>query len=142
MGHNLAILIMQNLLFKGLYGIDMDVIHLLVLFEHRCYVHCLYMNVICLFILFWHQCCVSIHTIYTQKSWTQQRFPYLNNVWLSCVNDINPWNNKFHTNLERTYEAYKFVMLTLSQPYFGWSGRMKLPLPKLEIWSPLGLPNV
>ncbi len=27
------------------------------------------------------------------------------------------------------------------QPYFGWSGRMKLPLPKLEIWSPPGLPE-
>ncbi len=30
----------------------------------------------------------------------------------------------------------------LSQPHFGWSGRMKLPFPKLEIWSPSGLPNV
>ncbi len=29
----------------------------------------------------------------------------------------------------------------VSQPYFGWSGRMKLPLPKLGIWSPPGLPN-
>jgi hypothetical protein len=30
----------------------------------------------------------------------------------------------------------------MSQPYFGWSERMKLPLPKLGIWSPLGLLNV
>jgi hypothetical protein len=32
--------------------------------------------------------------------------------------------------------------LNMSQPYFGSSGRMKLPLPKLGIWSPPGLPNV
>jgi len=30
----------------------------------------------------------------------------------------------------------------VSQPHFGRSGRMKLPLPKLGIWSPPGLPNV
>jgi hypothetical protein len=70
MGHNLAIIIVQNLLFIGLYGIDMDVIHLLVLFEHQCCAHCLDMNVIWLSILFKHGCCMSIHVIYTQKSCT------------------------------------------------------------------------
>jgi hypothetical protein len=34
MGHNLVIIVMQNLLSIGLYGIDTNVIHLLVLFEH------------------------------------------------------------------------------------------------------------
>jgi hypothetical protein len=34
MGHDLAIIVVQNLLFIGLYGIGIDVIHLLVLFEH------------------------------------------------------------------------------------------------------------
>jgi hypothetical protein len=34
MGHDLAIIVMQNLLFIGSYGIDMNVIHLIVLFEH------------------------------------------------------------------------------------------------------------
>jgi hypothetical protein len=24
---------------------------------------------------------------------------------------MNPWNNRFHTNLERTHETYKFAML-------------------------------
>jgi len=33
-GHDLAIIIMQNSLFIGLYGIDTNVIHLLILFEH------------------------------------------------------------------------------------------------------------
>jgi hypothetical protein len=52
MGHNLAIIVVQNLLFISSYGINTDVIHLLVLFEHQCHVHCLDMNVVCLFVLF------------------------------------------------------------------------------------------
>jgi hypothetical protein len=65
MGHNLAIIIAQNLFFIGLYGIDTDVIHLLVLFEHQCRVHCLDTNVICLFVLFQYICCMSICVVYT-----------------------------------------------------------------------------
>jgi hypothetical protein len=34
MGHDLTITIVRNLFFIGLYGIDIDVIHLHVLFEH------------------------------------------------------------------------------------------------------------
>jgi hypothetical protein len=34
----------------------------------------------------------------------------LNNAWHSCVNNTNPWNNKFHMDLERTHKVYKFVM--------------------------------
>jgi hypothetical protein len=34
MGHDLAIIVVQNLFFIDFYGIYMDVIHLLVLFEH------------------------------------------------------------------------------------------------------------
>jgi hypothetical protein len=93
MGHDLAIIVVRNLFFISLFGIDMDVIHLLVLFEHRCCVHCLNMNVICLFVLFRHECCVSIRIVYTQKSCTQ--LPYLNNAWHSCVNDTNPWITNF-----------------------------------------------
>jgi len=63
MGHDLAIIVMQNLLFISLYGIDMDVIHLLVMFELRCHAHCLNTNVICLFILFKHGCYMSIHVV-------------------------------------------------------------------------------
>ncbi len=70
MGHDLAIIVVRNLIFIGLYGIDTDVIHLLVLFEHRCCAHCLNTNVICLFLLFKHGCYMSIHVIYTQKSCT------------------------------------------------------------------------
>ncbi len=65
MGHDLAIIVVQNLFFIGSYGIHMDVIHLLVLFEYRCHVHCLNMNVICLFVLFRHDCCMFIRVAYT-----------------------------------------------------------------------------
>jgi len=42
------------------------------------------------------------------------------------------------------FQIFMFFLIwaLLSQPHFGWSGRMKLPLPKLGIWSPPGLPNV
>jgi len=68
MGYDLAIIVMQNMLSIGSYGIDTNVIHLFVLFEHQCCVHCLDTNVICMFILFSHECCVSIRIVYTQKS--------------------------------------------------------------------------
>ncbi len=111
MGHNLAIIVMWNLFFIGSYGIDTNVINLLVLFEHWCHVHYLNTNVICLFVLFIHECYVFICVVYTWKSckW----LPCLNNAWHLCVNNMNPWNNKIRTNLERTHEAYKFVMWRL-----------------------------
>jgi len=88
MGHNLAIIVMWNLLFIGSYGIDT--------------------NLICLFLFFKHRCCLSICVVYAWKSC--KSFPCLNNAWHLCVNNTNPWNNKFLTDLERTHEAYKFVM--------------------------------
>ncbi len=78
MGHNLIIIVVRNLFFISLYGIDTYVIHLLVLFEHRCCVHYLDTNVICLFVLFRHKCCVSIRIVYTGKLCT--RFLCLNNA--------------------------------------------------------------
>jgi hypothetical protein len=108
MGHDLAIIVVQNFFFIGSNKIDTNVIHLLVLFEHQCCVHCFDMNVIYLFILFRHTCYMSICVVYTQKLCTW--LPCLNNAWHSCLNDMHPWNNKFRTNLERTHEAYIFVM--------------------------------
>jgi hypothetical protein len=70
MGHDLTIIVVQNLFFIGSYGIETYVIHLLVLFEHQCRVHCLDTNVICMFVLFGHNFCMSICVIYTQKSCT------------------------------------------------------------------------
>jgi hypothetical protein len=52
MGHDLATIVVQNLFSIGLYGIDTKVIHLLVLFEHQYYVHCLDLGIVCLFMLF------------------------------------------------------------------------------------------
>jgi hypothetical protein len=78
MGHNLVIIVVRNLLFIGSCGIDIDVIHLLVLFEHQFHVYCLNTNVICMFLLFKHRCCMLIHVIYTQKSCTQ--LPCINNA--------------------------------------------------------------
>jgi hypothetical protein len=54
---------MRNLFFIGLDGIEIDVIHLFILFEHQYHVHYLDTNVICLFILFRHRCCMSIHEV-------------------------------------------------------------------------------
>jgi hypothetical protein len=65
MGHDLAIIVMQNLLSIGLYGINTNIIHLLLLFEHQCRVHYLDTNVICLFVLFKHRCFMSICVVYT-----------------------------------------------------------------------------
>jgi hypothetical protein len=62
--HDLAIIIVQNLFFIGLYVIDIDVIHLFVLFEYQCFAHCLNTNIIRLFVLFKHKRCVFIHVVY------------------------------------------------------------------------------
>jgi hypothetical protein len=43
--------------FLGSNEIDIDVIHLLVLFEHQCCAHCLDTNAICIFVLFRHKSC-------------------------------------------------------------------------------------
>jgi hypothetical protein len=55
MGHNLTIIVVQNLFFIGLDGIDLDVIHLFELFKHQCYAHCLNIDVVCLYMLFTHK---------------------------------------------------------------------------------------
>jgi hypothetical protein len=65
-------------------------------------------NVICLFVLFKDKCYMSIRIIYTWKSCTQ--IQCLNNAWHSCVNNTNPWNNIFCTDLEWAHEASKFMM--------------------------------
>ncbi len=56
---------MQNLLFVGSYGINMNVIHLFVLFEHQFHAHYLDTDVIYLFVLLKHECCMSIFFVYT-----------------------------------------------------------------------------
>jgi hypothetical protein len=98
----------RNVFFIGSYGINIDVIHLLVLFEHWYHVHCLDTNVICLFISFKHGCCMSICFVYTQKTYV--RLSCLNNARHLCLTNINLCNNKFCTDLERTHEDCKFVM--------------------------------
>ncbi len=107
MGHNLAIIVMRNLLFIGSYGTDTNVINLLILFEHQCHVHCLDTNVICLFVLFKHGCYMSIHVVYTWKLCTW--LPCLNNAWHSCLNNMNLWNNRFRMDLKQTHKTYKFM---------------------------------
>ncbi len=103
MDHDLAIIVMWNSFFISSHGIDMDVIHLFVLFEHRCHVHCLNTNVICLFVLFKHECCMFICVVNTP-------FLCLNNAQHSCLDNTNLWNKKFCADLEWTHEAWKFVM--------------------------------
>jgi hypothetical protein len=65
MGHDLTIIVVQNLFFISLYGVNTYVIYLLVLFEHQYHVHYLNTNVKCLFVLFKHKCYMSIHVVYT-----------------------------------------------------------------------------
>jgi hypothetical protein len=117
MGHDLAIIIVQNLFFIGLYRIDMNVIHLLILFEYWCCVHCFNTNIIYLFILFKHRCYMFICVVYTQKSCT----------WPPCLNDTHPWNNIFCRNLEWTHEAYIFVMCLPTYTNVGTTDGATLP---------------
>jgi hypothetical protein len=108
MGHDLTIIVLWNLFLIGLYGINMDVIHLLVLLENWYHAHCLNTNVICLFVLFKHGCYMVIRVVYTQKLYTW--LPCLNNARHLHLTNMNLWNNRFHMDLEWTYEACKFVM--------------------------------
>ncbi len=94
--------------FHRFIRIDMDVIHLLGVFEHWYHANYLDMNFICLFVSFTHKCCISIHVVYTRKSWTQ--LLCLNNARHLCLNNMNLWNNRFCTNLDWTHETCKFVM--------------------------------
>jgi hypothetical protein len=126
MGHDLTIIILRNLFFISLYGINTNVNHLFVLFEHQLCAHCLNTNVKCLFILFRHECCMSIHIVYTWKSCTW--LSSLNNAWHSCLNNINLWTNKFHMDLEWTHETYKFVMMWTWFQFKKW-----LPMKKYNV---------
>ncbi len=64
LGHNLTIVVMIiRILFSiGLYYLNMNVIHLFVLFKHRYHAHCLEMDNVCLFILYRHKC--GVHDIF------------------------------------------------------------------------------
>jgi hypothetical protein len=111
MSHNLAIIIMRNLFFISSYGINTNVIRLLVLFEHWYRAHYLNTNVICLFVSFKRRCCMFIHVVYTRKSYTW--LLCLNNAQHSCLTNMNLWNNKFRMDLEWSHEACKFLMTWL-----------------------------
>jgi hypothetical protein len=111
MGHDLVIIVVRNLFFIGSYGINMDVIHLFVLFELWYHVYFLDTNVICLFVSFKHKCCMSIHVVYTWKLYTQ--LSCLNIARHLCLTNMNLWNKKIHMDLEWTHEVYKFVMYDL-----------------------------
>jgi hypothetical protein len=63
------------------------------------------------FVLFKHGYCMSICVVYTRKSCTC--LMCLNNVWHSCLDNMNLWNNKFLMNLEQTHTCCKFVMYQL-----------------------------
>jgi len=71
--------------------------------SHQYHSHCLNTNVICLFILFKNICCMYICVVYIQKSYTQ--LSCLSNAQHSCLNNMNLWNNRFHTYLKQTHEA-------------------------------------
>jgi hypothetical protein len=102
MAHNMLALIMdpiiywimQNLFFIGLYGIDTDLIHLFVLFEHQCHAHCLNTYDICLFILFRHKCYMFIYLCFLHMK-VMHTTSMFNDAWYSCLSNTNLWNNIF-----------------------------------------------
>ncbi len=106
--NNISQKFFQKIQYQSSYGIDMDVILLLVWFEHRYCVHCLNTNVICIFKLFKHKCYMSIHVVYTWKLCTQ--ILCFNNAQHSYLNNTNFWNNRFRIDLEQTYQTCKCVM--------------------------------
>ncbi len=73
--------------------------------------------------LFRHECHMHVRIVYT---WMLCVYSYclhmksctwllcLNNARHSCVNNMNPWNNRFHMDLEQTHEAYKFGWIFFS----------------------------
>jgi len=46
-----------------------------------------------------------------------------------------------HSKIARNCIHIIPVFVYMSQPHFGLSVRMRLTLPKVETWSPLGLPK-
>jgi hypothetical protein len=80
--------------------------------------------------LFKHECYMLIHIVYTRKSCTW--LLRLNNAWHSCVNDMNPWNNRFHMDLKWTHEAYKFVMVLMQVSYLSKLFKM---FKKWKTWT-------
>jgi hypothetical protein len=64
MDYDLTIIIMWNLIFINSCRIDANVIHLFVLFKHRCYAQCLNTNIICLFVLFKYKCYIHVVLCY------------------------------------------------------------------------------
>jgi hypothetical protein len=110
MGHDLEIIVVWNLFFIGLYGLNIDVIHLFVLFKPWCHAHCLNMNVMCLFIWFRH-ICWCLFVLFTQKNHAYEfhvqimhditTYEIIDFAWiwnkpmkpikLWCM-DVHPWN--------------------------------------------------
>jgi hypothetical protein len=75
-------------------------------------------NDICQFVFFIYWCCMFICVVYIWKLCTWQ-LPCLNNAQQSCLSNMNPWNNRFHMDLEQNHEACKFVMWRHNFPF--WS---------------------
>jgi hypothetical protein len=121
MGHDLTIIVVWNLFLACSYGTHMNIIHLLVLFEHRYCAHCLYTNVICVFVLFKHKCCIYSHVVYTWKSCTW--LLCLHNAQHLCLNNTNIWNKKFHIDLKWTHKTYKFVVMMIT---LTWNKHKKM----------------
>jgi len=55
LNHKLVTIVMQNVCSIESYYLDMNIIHLFVLFRHGCYIHCLHKNVMHTFMLCRHQ---------------------------------------------------------------------------------------
>jgi hypothetical protein len=70
MGHDLTIIFMQNLVFIGSYGIDLNIVHIFVFFEHRCHSHCLTPNsvpicIVYTWMLYVYSCHLHMKVVHT-----------------------------------------------------------------------------
>ncbi len=98
----------------------------------------------------------QIHHDYNFNKYNPKGEWYKINMCEGYSKNMMTWGKPYYNNWGRSYynnggrpcrSVYNLRPLAtrggaLSQPHFGLSGRMKLPLPKLGIWSPSGLPNV
>jgi len=69
------------------------------------YLYCLNIDVMCIVL---NKCHMPIHIVYMCMFYVN--LCCLNNAQFSYLNNTNLGNNIFHTNMEWTHEAYKFVM--------------------------------
>jgi hypothetical protein len=63
------------------------------------------------------------------------------NTWIKITNELILYH-VYNASIPFTHKNEKLFLNKMSQPHFGQSVRMRLTLPKVGTWSPLGLPQL